>query len=89
MRLEFAVVKEEGGGGVYTDYDTTTVVNLFVWTGDWGEKWYGTLHLEDEEWEDLKAKGEPLDERVVECWMDEMQRWRFMRFRDDKDKANH
>lgn len=86
MRLEFAVVKEEGG---WTDYDALPVVNLFVWTGDRGERWYGTLHLEEGEWEELKARGEPLDERVVECSMDEKGRWRFMRFRDDKDKANH
>ncbi|KFY31309.1 hypothetical protein V494_07972, partial [Pseudogymnoascus sp. VKM F-4513 (FW-928)] len=90
MRLDFAVVKDDGGGGgSYTDYDAVPVVNLFVWTGDRGEKWYGTLHLEEAEWEELKARGEPLDERVVECSMDESGRWRFMRFRDDKDKANH
>lgn len=87
MRLDFALIKDESGS--WTDYDALPVANLFVWTGDRGEKWYGTLHLEEGEWEDLKARGEPLHERVVECSMDESGRWRFMRFRDDKDKANH
>jgi mRNA guanylyltransferase len=82
--------RAEGVTEPWIDYDAVPTVNLMVWAGDReGDRWYGTMHLEPEEWEGLKALGEPLDERVVECYMDERKRWRYMRFRDDKDKANH
>ena len=50
---------------------------------------YGEMHVEDEEWEKMKALNEPLDERIVECYQDKEQRWRFMRWRNDKHEANH
>ena len=33
--------------------------------------------------------GEPLNNRIVECYMDEQKRWRLSRFRDDKSDGNH
>jgi mRNA guanylyltransferase len=82
--------KETAEGERLVDFDALPVISLFVWMGDGkASKWYGTLHLEPQEWADLKALGEPLDERIVECYMDAQKRWRFMRFRDDKDHANH
>ncbi|KAJ2894196.1 hypothetical protein MKZ38_007836 [Zalerion maritima] len=53
----------------------------------WYEKW-GEMHLPEEEWELMKGLGDPLDERVVEAHMDEQRRWRFLRFRDDKEESN-
>ncbi|KAH8801475.1 mRNA capping enzyme, catalytic domain-containing protein [Xylogone sp. PMI_703] len=74
----------------YPDYDAIPTCNLFVFAGDGREDpWYGTMHLEPEEWDNLKALGEPLNDRIVECYMDAQKRWRYMRFRDDKSEANH
>lgn len=49
----------------------------------------GDLHLEPEEWEKMKAMNVPLQDNIVECYLDGNKRWRFYRFRDDKSEANH
>jgi mRNA guanylyltransferase len=80
----------EGIREPYDDYDAKPECNLLVFSGNGQpDKWFGELYLEDHEWEKLKALGEPLEDRIVECYMDERKRWRFMRFRDDKIEANH
>lgn len=73
----------------YLDYDAMPAFNLYVHGGEQEDKLYGTLYLEPTEWGDLKSRGEPLDDRIVECYMDVQGRWRYMRFRDDKTHANH
>ncbi|KAI1810753.1 mRNA capping enzyme [Poronia punctata] len=78
--------------GPFIDYDATPSVQLLAHHGGgWpdGYRYYADLHLEDGEWEELKALGDPLDERVVEVHMDGQKRWRFYRFRDDKSEGNH
>jgi mRNA guanylyltransferase len=50
---------------------------------------FGTMYVDDAEWENLKALNKPLDDTIVECYRDEQERWRFLRFRDDKVDANH
>lgn len=47
------------------------------------------LHLEVEEWEEWKSLNRPLQDGIVECYQDDLHRWRFHRFRLDKDSANH
>lgn len=80
----------EGVTQPYLDYDAVPVCNLLVYAGDGqDDPWYALMYLEEEEWEELKSLQQPLDDRVVECYMDEMKRWRYMRFRDDKKEANH
>lgn len=80
----------EGVTEAYLDYDDLPVCNLHVYAGDNREDpWYTTMHIELEEWESLKALNQPLNDRIVECFMDSQKRWRFMRFRDDKTNANH
>jgi len=50
---------------------------------------YDELHVEDDEWEQMKLSGEQIDDRVVEVhWDSERDRWRMMRFRDDKPHGN-
>jgi mRNA guanylyltransferase len=68
---------------------------------------HGTLFLLPGEWENFKAKQRPLQDSIVECYLEQLQpqtnggvnghsdnqngltkRWRFHRFRDDKDDAN-
>lgn len=37
----------------------------------------------------MKASGEQFDDRIIECcWDAEMDSWKFMRFRDDKNDGN-
>lgn len=81
----------EGITQPYIDYDAQPTCNLHMHVGDDKDhdSWYATLHLEPEEWENMKALQEPLEDRITECYMDAKKRWRFMRWRDDKKDANH
>lgn len=97
-KLQFPTVEpddEDRAAGItqpYTDYDNVPPVELQAFHGGAGPDAYrpfADLHLEEDEWEELKALGEPLDERVVEVYMDKQKRWRFYRFRDDKTNGNH
>lgn len=94
MQFDFPLVqpdeadRAEGVNDPWPDYDAMPTINLFSGGDNDTDKWFSTLHLEPEEWENLKALNEPLHDRIVECYMDEMKRWRYMRFRDDKDKGN-
>lgn len=47
-----------------------------------------TMYVTEQEWKDLKDLNEPLNGRIVECYKDENGRWRYLRFRDDKDLPN-
>lgn len=105
--------RSESSDEPYPDYDAIPKFHLYVYApldrpgavpdpnqdGDY--IWWGDMYVTDEEWENLKALNEPLDETIVECHMetidgrplegapDELRRWRFMRFRYDKSEANH
>ena len=37
----------------------------------------------------MKALETPLEDKIVECAMDEEKRWRFLRFREDKKDGNY
>ncbi|KAH9952110.1 mRNA capping enzyme [Amylocystis lapponica] len=51
---------------------------------------YDIMHVEDDEWEQLKVGGEQLDDRIVEVhWDPAHEHWRMMRFRDDKPNGNY
>ncbi|KAI2612539.1 mRNA capping enzyme, alpha subunit [Hypoxylon fragiforme] len=94
-KLKFPMVepdeqdRAEGITTPYIDYETTPQVDLLANHGSGNYHFYDTLHLEDSEWEILKGLGDPLDDRVVEVYMDNQKRWRFYRFRDDKPDGNH
>lgn len=100
LRLEFPLVEptdEERAEGItepFTDYDSVPPAKLLVYTGaERGEATYQVfkeeLYLTEDEWESLKSLGDPLQDRIVECYLDEEKRWRLYRFRDDKSEANH
>ncbi|KAI0180023.1 mRNA capping enzyme, alpha subunit [Hypoxylon sp. FL1284] len=94
-KLRFPMVEpdeEERAEGItepFVDYDSTPPVDLLANHGSGNYHYFAPLHLEDNEWEILKSFKEPLDERVVEVYMDGQKRWRFSRFRDDKPDGNH
>ncbi|MCJ1286325.1 Dcp1p-Dcp2p decapping enzyme complex alpha subunit [Xylographa opegraphella] len=73
----------------YPDYSVMPVFNLSVMVGGGVYQHYGSMYVEQSEWEHMKALNEPLDERIVECYQDHHNRWRFMRFRDDKKEGNY
>jgi mRNA guanylyltransferase len=81
--------EESDTESVVVDYNSKPTFNLYAYHGDSNYQKFGELYVTDEEWEDLKALGQPLDEEIVECRMDEQKRWKFMRFRKDKKDANH
>jgi mRNA guanylyltransferase len=84
----------------YVDYDSVPVGKLMVFHGNSGGSpsyqlfrpdppFTGDLYISEEEWETLKSLEDPLQNRVVECGLDEKNRWRIHRFRDDKQEGNH
>lgn len=73
----------------YIDYDNKPEFTLQTWMGDNRYENAAQMYITDEEWEKLKTLKEPLQNRIVECYKDDNKRWRYMRFRDDKDNGNH
>ncbi|KAF4996875.1 hypothetical protein FGRMN_4196 [Fusarium graminum] len=98
LRLFFPTVeptdadRREGITEPFADYDSVPKSDLYVYTGGNGPdkyEYFNPVYITEEEWEILKSLNDPLDWRVVECNIDEQGRWRILRFRDDKNEANH
>jgi mRNA guanylyltransferase len=81
--------EQAGVTSPYPDYAAMPAFNLSVVEDERQYVHYGAMHIPPKQWTELKARHEPLDERLAECHQDDAGRWRFMRFRDDKDDANH
>lgn len=68
-------------------------IGLFTYHGrNQDYSYVADLFLTPQEWEDLKQRGDPLQDSIVECWLEDnggQKRWRFYRMREDKDDANH
>lgn len=80
---------EDGNLTQYTDYSALPTVSLRVFRTDGKDDHFGYMYLDELEWEDMTVMDLPMDDRIVECYLDEQHRWRFLRFRDDKEEANH
>ncbi|KAK5663933.1 hypothetical protein OQA88_145 [Cercophora sp. LCS_1] len=96
LKLNFPLVepteweRAEGQPEPFVDYDSVPDARLMVYKGGSRyEEFPDPLYITEQEWEELKGLGDPLQERVIECGMDEERRWRLHRFRDDKNEANH
>ncbi|KAK3368177.1 mRNA capping enzyme alpha subunit-like protein [Podospora didyma] len=99
LRLEFPTVEpteeeragEDGTTEPFVDYDSVPTARLLVFDGKDKppQVFKEPLYLTEAEWEELKSLGDPLQDRVVECCLDDEKRWRLYRFRDDKNEANH
>ena len=81
--------ERDGNTSPYPDYDAMPKFNLGVFVEKNQYLHHGTMFVTPEQWEGMKSLGEPLDDKIVECFQDEYYRWRFLRFRDDKTEANH
>ncbi|KAL8855034.1 MAG: hypothetical protein Q9221_000231 [Calogaya cf. arnoldii] len=95
LQLEFPTVQpdaediRDGFTSTYSNYDAMPKCLLLVNEGDGKYLHWADMFIEEAEWEALVALDEPLNDRVTECFMDGRNRWRFLRFRDDKTEANH
>lgn len=96
LRLHFPLVepdeyeRQEGILEQFVDYDSLPKVEIQVWMGKNNYRTFEEpLHLTEQEWETLKGLDDPLNDRIIECYQDSDKRWRMIRFRDDKDHANH
>ncbi|KIX98479.1 uncharacterized protein Z520_05780 [Fonsecaea multimorphosa CBS 102226] len=63
--------------------------SLFIHVGNNEYSYIDDMYVEPQEWEEWKTLDHPLQDIIVECYQDELQRWRFHRFRHDKENANH
>ncbi|KAK6865603.1 hypothetical protein PG995_002131 [Apiospora arundinis] len=82
----------EGWSEPYKHYHEIPQIQMFAYHGGNGPDSYrpfAEMYMTEEEWEELKALNEPLNDRIIEAYMDEQKRWRFYRFRDDKPNGNH
>ena len=80
---------DDADEGPYADYGALPEIELYVYGNDDTDIPFGKMHLETAEWEDMKSLQKPLNWHIVECYRDKLNRWRFLRFRDDKKEANH
>jgi mRNA guanylyltransferase len=83
-------------GQMVEDWDAKPAFHLLVKCGNGDYRQYADLFVTAGEWEAMKALGEQLDGRIIECYLDDYGRWRFKkeakgtpRFREDKPEANH
>ena len=85
----------------YSDLPLGTVFQLSVWTGGNDNRdrsnhtVWGDMYVPESDWEKIQKSMDTehaLENAIVECRWDKTVgvagRWRFMRFRTDKDKAN-
>lgn len=81
-------------------------IELFIFHGrNQDYSYVGDLYVTPEEWENMKELDQPLQDAIVECYLEDLEkdaghpanggslgtgrRWRFYRLREDKDEANH
>lgn len=95
LRLTFPTVepdeweRREGINEPFVDYDSVPKAELYIFSGSDKYDYFHDVYITEEEWEILKGLNDPLNNRIVECNLDEQDRWRIVRFRDDKSEANH
>ncbi|KAL8704194.1 MAG: hypothetical protein Q9201_002655 [Fulgogasparrea decipioides] len=95
LQLDFPVIEpdgidiRDGFTNPFPDYSAKPHFSLLVFKGSNEYIPWGSMFVDDSEWEGMKSMEEPLNDRIVECFLDERNRWRYYRFRDDKMEANH
>lgn len=93
LTLDFPLVDPDSDDEDQTpclDYSAKPDIKLSVFAGDgMADVPYGTMIIDGPQWEEWKALGKPLNDKVVECSLIEEGVWRFLRFREDKVEANY
>ncbi|ETI19426.1 hypothetical protein G647_09260 [Cladophialophora carrionii CBS 160.54] len=62
---------------------------LYIHHGSNEYSYIDDLYVEPHEYDEWKTFGHPLQDIIVEAAKDDEQRWRYHRFRHDKDQSNH
>ncbi|KZV90459.1 hypothetical protein EXIGLDRAFT_720319, partial [Exidia glandulosa HHB12029] len=89
FKLELRFLPQQNGSQD-TDSCSVPLCLLMVWCGKDVYEYFDVLELDEAEWADMKASNSQYDDRIVEVhWDFERQRWKFMRFRNDKRNGNH
>ena len=73
----------------HPDYSAQPTFHLSVGQNNNDYIPYGTMYADPKEWDAMMKSGQRCHDRIVECFQDEQHRWRFLRWRDDKDEPNH
>jgi mRNA guanylyltransferase len=63
--------------------------SLYIHHGSNEYSYVDDLYVEPHEYEEWKTLGHPLQDIIVEAAKDDEQRWRYHRFRHDKEQSNH
>lgn len=79
--------------------------SLYIFHGQGNYSYVDDLYVTPEDWEAMKSKNYPLQDAIVECFVEDVpqtngyhgtnsddhnrRRWRYHRLREDKDEANH
>lgn len=87
LELRFPPDREEPSS---PDFTAKPVFLLQMNCGRSAEKFFDTMIVTDEEWEEAKATREQWDDRIVEVvWDKERNGWRMWRIREDKLQGNY
>ncbi|KAI9267407.1 mRNA capping enzyme, catalytic domain-containing protein [Sporodiniella umbellata] len=80
------------------DFKAKPKIELLVWQGERGYKYFDELGITEQEWREQFGKSNPqyMDGKIIECNYDPQVQedlnlkspWRFMRYRDDKLEGN-
>ena len=73
----------------YPDYDEMPHIELSVYKGSDEYIPYGSMGIDVKRWDEFKALNQPLNDRIVECYLNKSKNWSYIRFREDKKEANH
>lgn len=85
-------------------YSMPREFGLYIFHGQGNYSYVDDLYVTDEDWENMKSKNYPLQDAIIECFVEntpqtngyngangdnDRRRWRYHRLREDKDEANH
>ena len=74
------------------DYDAMPKFQLYMYAGQDSYEHFAEMYVEPDEWEAMKRyaveRNDGLEEAVVECKKDASGRWRFGRWREDKNDVS-
>ncbi|TIA93666.1 hypothetical protein E3P81_00829 [Wallemia ichthyophaga] len=72
------------------DFAKKPLCELQQWEGGKLYNWFDNWDISEEEWQNFLKDGIDLHNKIAEfSWMKNEENWRFLRFRDDKNDANH
>ncbi|BFZ59022.1 Dcp1p-Dcp2p decapping enzyme complex alpha subunit [Saitoella coloradoensis] len=88
FRLDIEPAKTSDG---HEDFNLIPSLHLYQWEGGPSYAYFAPLHVDTSDWDRMmRERGDnPMPGLIVECRLDKGGRWRFNRFRPDKEDGNH